>query len=704
MGNSKNPSKLYSFYKAVITAIAFAACFYLLVVCFTATYRLLSDVGSYRILFLNPVLIILIVLIAVFALGIYISKSQKASARLSKLDDAENYKRAKRVLEAVIFAECVLFAVGINGVSQNVDQLSVQQAAYSFSWSETESFTPPGYLGIYPNNVGMAVILYLLSFVTGHYNNMVIMLINAALVPVIYSDLAEIGGMFGLSKKSRLLVMAAGVFFLPLQLKALVIYGDVPGLFFAVRAMKLASETAEKKVPLRKTVALIVFPAIACMLKNNYIIFAIAIMIYLAAELLRQKRFKELIVPVAVIACAALINPALNLLIGAIIGKTVSEGASKWSWIAMGLQEEAGTYNGYNAASYVEAGFDQAAHSAAAKESIKKSLGEFANEPNYALGFYIRKVLIQWSDPTHGAFEFPSRNIYLEANQSPLLWGITDPLAVRFISSFLKIFQLLIFTGSAGFAVATGRKKTGTPAILLFLTFIGGYVFHLIWEAGPVYTMVYMVMLIPVGTAGITAAIKKLSKVNLKELSKAKFTIDSGIIYFIAGTLVFLLAAAGLGTIKNRLAEGMKEYKDYYGTAMERTRNPVSEGTYVLKPAAAGLEDSVSVKVKLVKYAGKYRMMLVRDAGEENVYLTVQNGRINVGWFSNDETQVFSILKNKNGTYSICSGYNAFYVDEGTNMIRLESFTDYPFLFDTDAYESMIAEKPGLTWTLVPAS
>ena len=704
MGNSKNPSILYSFYKAVITAIAFAACFYLFVVCFTATYRQISDIGGYRILFLNHVLIVLIALIAVFALGIYLIKSKTVTKSLSRLDDAETYRRVMNVLKAVIFFECVLFVAGINGVSQNVDQLSVQQAAYSFSWGETEFFTPPGYLGIYPNNVGMAVILYLLSLVTGHYNNMVIMLINAALVPLIYSDLSEIGGRFGLSKNGRILVMAAGAIFLPLQLKALVIYGDVPGMFFAVRAMKLASEAAEKKVSVKKTVALIAFPAIACMLKNNYIIFAIAIMIYLAAELLRQKRFKELYIPVAVIACAALINTALNLIIGAIIGKAVSEGASKWSWIAMGLQEEAGTYNGYNAASYVESGFDQAVHSAAAKESIKMSLGEFANEPNYALGFYIRKVLIQWSDPTHGAFEFPSRNIYLEANQSPVLWCLTDPLAVRVISSFLKIFQLLMFIGSAGFAVTAGRKKTGSPALLLFLTFIGGYVFHLIWEAGPVYTMVYMVMLIPVGTAGIIAAFKKLSSVKLKELSKAKFTIDSGVIYFIAGTLVFLLAAAGLGTIKNRLADGMKEYKDYFGTEMARTRNPISEGTYVLKPAAPGLEDTLSIKVKLVRYAGKYRMMLVRDGGEENVYLTVQNSRIKLGWFSNDETQVFTILGNKNGTYSICNGYKAFFVDEGNNMIKLESFTDYPFLFDTDAYESVISEKSGFTWKFVPAS
>ena len=704
MGNSKSRSKLYSFYKAVITVIAFAACFYLLIVCFTATYRQISDIGSYRILFLNPVLIVLSALIAVFALGIYLVKSQKALMCFSKLDDPAIFMRVMSFLKVFIFIESILFVIGVNEVSQSVDQLSVQQAAYSFSWNETELFTPPGYLGIYPNNLGMAVILYLLSFVTGHYNNMVIMFVNAALIPLIYSDLSEIGGRFGLSNKGRILVMAAGVFFLPLQLKALVIYGDVPGLFFAVRAMKLAAETVGKKTSAKKNAALIAFPAVACLFKNNYIIFAIAIMIYLAAELLRQKRFKELYIPVALIAGAVLINPVLNLITGAVIGKAVSEGASKWSWIAMGMQEEAGTYNGYNAASYVAAGFDQAAHSAAAKESIMKSLGEFAGEPNYALGFYLRKVLVQWSDPTHGAFEFPARYIYLEANQSPLLWILTDPLAVRITASFLKVFQLLMFTGSAVMAVSEGRRKSGSPVLLLLLTFIGGYVFHLIWEAGPGYTMAYMAMLIPVGTAGMIRSFRKLSEIKFKELSKARFNADSGVIFFIAGALVFLLAAAGLGTVKNRLAEGRKEYKDYYANVMKRSRDPIDEGIYIIKPAAPGLKDTVSIKARLVKYAGKYRMMLVRDAGEGNIYLTVQNSRLNPGWFSNDETQVFSILKNKNGTYTVCNGYKAFFADKDNSMIRLEGFTDYPFLFYTDAYENAISEKPGFTWNFVPAS
>ena len=79
MNTTKKQSKLYSFYKAVVTALAFAACFYLLIVCFTGTYRQIADIGSHRVKFLNPVLILLVVLAAVFALGIYLVKTQKCA-------------------------------------------------------------------------------------------------------------------------------------------------------------------------------------------------------------------------------------------------------------------------------------------------------------------------------------------------------------------------------------------------------------------------------------------------------------------------------------------------------------------------------------------------------------------------------------------------------------------------------------------------
>ena len=139
---------------------------------------------------------------------------------------------------------------------------------------------------------------------------------------------------------------------------------------------------------------------------------------------------------------------------------------------------------------------------------------------------------------------------------------------------------------------------------------------------------------------------------------------------------------------------------------MDQSRNPIAEGTYILKPAAEGLEDNVSVKVDLIKYAGRYRMRLSGQKSDgSNVYLTAKNGNITVNWITNDEDQVFVILRNKNGTYTICRGSDkAFFIDGENTVIKLMGFTNYPFQFNTEDYDKYIAEKPGFTWKLVPAS
>lgn len=702
MDNSGNKSRLYSFYKAVITVTGFAACFYLLLVCYVGTYRHISDIGSVRVLFLNPLLIVTFAMILFFASGIFILRSDKANGLLSKLDSEETFKRAMTILKLVIFIESAIFAIGAFGMSQRVDQLKVQEAAYAYSWGNKETFTPPGYLGIYPNNIGMSIVLYLLSGITGHYNNAAFMMINAMLVPFIYSDLTAIAGKFGLSKKSQIMVMAACVFFLPLQAKVMIIYGDVPGLFFSVRAMKHASDIALNKGTKKSIFTVIAFMATACVFKTNFIIFAIAITIYLAAELLKQKRYKELLIPVAVMAGSVLLNSLINLIVGAAFGTAISSGASKYSWIAMGMQEEAGMYNGYNALTYANSNYNSSVQAVTAKKDIAQSIKGFISEPNSAIGFYVRKIMIQWSDPTHCAFEFAARNVYMDSNASPFVWFMSSPRVMSILSSFLKIFQLLMFAGSSAFAVKTMRRKQGSPALLLTLAFVGGYVFHIIWEAAPFYTMAYMTLLIPTGVAGLIALIKKLSKLNLKELSKAKISLSaSGVTFFVAGTLIFLLAAAGLGSIKFLLINGRTEYKTYMNETALQSRMPVAEGTYKLLPGTGNFEGE-GLTVELKRYAGKYRMRIISPEITEEVYITSDRKSLKIDWFSNDASQVFVILRNNDGTYSIWQGEDTALARDAVGGMRMDTFTDYTFLFGTPDFDSYVAEHPNMTWKFVP--
>ena len=350
----------------------------------------------------------------------------------------------------------------------------------------------------------------------------------------------------------------------------------------------------------------------------------------------------------------------------------------------------------------MQSGFDTSVQAQMAKESIAESIDRFISDPSYAISFYTRKAMAMWSDPTHCSLEFYSRNVYLNSEQSPLIWFLANPLIIRVIASFLKLFQVLIFLGSAVFAVSTGRKKEGSPAILLFLTFCGGYVFHIIWEAEPFYTLAYMVLLIPAGVAGIVALIKKITSINIKELSGKRFKIGSGAVYFIAGTAVFLFAVAGLGTIRTQLADGRSEYRDYFENDLNNSRNPAEPGIYNLIPASDDYKGN-GIKVELIRYAGKYRIRLAETDQDMNAYLTYDDGRIRADWFSSDDKQEFTILKNRNGSYSICHGANkAMSQDPSKGGMVPGDFINYAFSFNTDPYDQFISEHPEMTWNLIP--
>ncbi len=703
MGTQAKQSKLYSFYKAVITVLSFAVMFYLFTICFAGTYRVISGIGYKRILFLNSVIVLLAVFICVIVLGVYISRSAKAAVLFSKLEDERTFDKVMTGLKIATFIESIILVVAAFNMPQRSDQNSIQYSAFGLSWGISEILIAPSHLGVCPHNSGMVLLSYLLNLVVGNYNSAAVMLIFAVMVPFIYSDLAAIGAKFGLSRKMQVLVMVCGLLFLPLQAKAAYVYGDVPGLFFAVKAMKHASDIAEKKANVTNALATVSFIALACAFKTFYTIFVIAIALYLTVELLRQRRFKELLIPFAVVAAPLVLSSVIEFIVASIVGGTMSTGASKYAWIAMGMQEEAGCYNGYFGATFMEAGCDTAVQAEMAKKDIAETLQYFASNPNQALGFYIRKTMLQWTDPTYFEFELFTRNVYLDPYASQLTWFLSNPAVIRIVASFLKVFQLLMLIGGVVTSVMTMKRKAGTPSLLLLITFIGGFFFHQIWESSPNYAMPYMAILIPASVSGLRDFIRKLSSLKLKGMAKAKISVKPyGLAVFLAGTAVFLLAAAGIGTIRQILVDGRDEYKTYFKETLKLSRNPLEEGTYVLKPASDDYEGN-GVQIEVTRLAGKYTLRVCYDDMDEYIYLTNKNGKMVVDWCFYDETQIFVILKNTDGTYSICQGDSkALAMDPESGMV-FNDFIDYTFLFNDPKYLEYISSHPETKWDFVPA-
>ncbi len=81
----------------------------------------------------------------------------------------------------------------------------------------------------------------------------------------------------------------------------------------------------------------------------------------------------------------------------------------------------------------------------------------------------------------------------------------------RGIAFYQKVLILIIFICSI-IVVFQNRKNLSNELILLLTIFIGGFLFHTIWEAKSRYIIPYIVVLIPL--AGIE--INKIKLINKK--------------------------------------------------------------------------------------------------------------------------------------------------------------------------------------------
>ncbi|MFV0413800.1 MAG: hypothetical protein ACK5L3_11135 [Oscillospiraceae bacterium] len=250
----------------------------------------------------------------------------------------------------------------------------------------------------------------------------------------------------------------------------------------------------------------------AIVIKQNYWIFAIAIIIFFVLDFIK-KPSKTVAAAVAALLAGALLAPqAVYWSYEIRSGYEIEAGSPAILHIAMGMQEgerAPGWFNGY-----VLKEFDgvtknyQAAKEQAGKD-IAERLATFSKDPAYAARFYLYKTVSQWSDPTFASIQvsyFGGLNIpplgYLPTS---LFWGgLRAP-----VEGYMEIFLVLIYAGCFA-CFYFGKKQLSLRAMLPAVVVAGGFFFHLLWEAKSQYCWPYFVLMVPYAAAGLCCMAQKL--------------------------------------------------------------------------------------------------------------------------------------------------------------------------------------------------
>lgn len=250
-------------------------------------------------------------------------------------------------------------------------------------------------------------------------------------------------------KKIADITLAALLFYLPISFYITFIYGNLLGFCFSIIGLYyeyLFLRTCHWKHALLSGLSI----GLSVLIRHNYSITFIAMILIAAAHILFEKHRKA----IGLLFCFVLFYFAgkfgLNLAISQMTGMTPSDGVPMTAYVAMGLQEgerrAPGWYNGYNKEVFTSNHYNTKAASAAAQESIEKSLALFKRDPFSALSFFVQKTASEWNNPSFQCFYIQQQR-GSDIRQIPLIKSIihADTSSPLFI--FLNFYSNTIIWG-----------------------------------------------------------------------------------------------------------------------------------------------------------------------------------------------------------------------------------------------------------------
>ena len=291
------------------------------------------------------------------------------------------------------------------------------------------------------------------------------------------------------------------------------VYGNIPGLTFGLIAILFTLKFIDSnKIWHIGIIAISI--TLSYLLKSNYEIFLFAIIIELLLKLLRDFNIKSLLGITVIITMVFGVKSILYNHFEKTTNFSLDTGVPMTSYIYMGIAKEKTLSPGWYTADvdeiYSQSGYNTEKSAEITKELFKTRLEYLSQNPKYTFNYFYEKLQTTWLNPTFQDFWCSTPSIMLE--QSPeynnyiapkkLLISILCGTAFKIEERIMDVYEILIFL-SASFALFSLRKEGNLKKILLPIVFLGGFIFHLIWETKSIYVLQYFYLLIPYASYGL---------------------------------------------------------------------------------------------------------------------------------------------------------------------------------------------------------
>lgn len=444
-----------------------------------------------------------------------------------------------RYIIAVSFSLIIggLWSLYICTITPSDDQLVVSRAASTIAENKTFS----GYIGSrtqlymeqYPYQSGFTLYLILLSKIFGSYPFMQARVINVIMMSIVVLLMGRITWELFNSRKAEAASLMLSSLFMPISMASYKVYGNVLVMPFLMATVLVAIRVIKNngRSTIRDMILLGLLSMMCMAIKPNSMIVIIAIIASLVLHAMNRRKLIPILATAVMLVAVMIGNAVPPAIYGAMTGFDMHDNKVHYnSWIAIGILEDHGMYGFYDGRFFPYTKKDVAEKDKKADKAISQRLREFTSNPMSAAKFYWMKTAETWGDPSFGILsdnylqvkawkksksEVKKAFHNLNGTQDGIpkwneqqLWFYSN--AIMPTQTYADGMQIVIMVMVVFGMIITKRRMKynimGAEGMMTGLAFLGGFVFHVIWETQPEYALPYFIMLIPYAGLAMSSA------------------------------------------------------------------------------------------------------------------------------------------------------------------------------------------------------
>ena len=409
------------------------------------------------------------------------------------------------------------------------DQLQVLNDAKMFAENNYKPLDDYSYLYQHPLQLGITVFESLIIRIFKvNYEN-VFKVINVISITIALFFLYKIANIKVDSHKEEyssytFLILMLSLLVIPFY--TVVVYGNVVGFMFIIISIYFLVKYLNNN-NLKNIFLSVIFAFISYLLKSNYVIMIIAMILALIIDTINKFKWKNLVyISLMILVCLGS-YPLLNLCMEVASGKKINDGIPMVTYIAMSINQKPISRNSgwYGEETTVEtiyhaSSFNYQDTANVSKMIISDRLKYFINNPLIAIKFYQDKICSTWIEPAFQTIWWAEplevypfmTDEYKDYVNSDFYQNITVGNGNRVLIRYLDIIENLIFITSFISIVASIKSNdVDIRRSICLIAFIGGFLFHVLWETKCIYVIPFYLCLLPYSSNGLDILFNKVN-------------------------------------------------------------------------------------------------------------------------------------------------------------------------------------------------